>query len=221
MNKKEITLKNFKYCIFDMDGTLLDSMSGWHNLGRDYLMLKGFNSPEDLNDTIEHMSMIEAANYFIQAFKLKISPEKIIEEVKSLIEDKYKYEFQLKPYVKDYLDLLKSQDVKMCVVTASPVKLAKLALERNEIIDYFSFLLSCDEVKLGKDKPDIFYMAKKKLCAHESEIAVFDDADFALITSKEAGFYTVGVYDDFYKKERKNLELICDKYIESFKELIY
>lgn len=213
-------MKNFKYGIFDMDGTLLDSMTGWHNLGRDYLLFKGINPPKDLNETIEAMSLIEAANYFIQAFKLKLSPEKIIEEVKALIEDKYINEFQLKPYVKEYLDLLKSQNVKMCVVTASPLKFAEVALARNEIIDNFSFLLSCDEVGLGKDKPDIFLMAKNKLGVKESEIAVYDDADFALITAKEAGFYTVGVYDDFYKKERKNLEIICDKYIESFKELI-
>ena len=63
-------------------------------------------------------------------------------------------------------------------------------------------------------------MAKNKLGAEESQIAVFDDADFALITAKEAGFYTVGVYDDSYKNERKNIEIICDRYIESFQELL-
>ena len=85
---------------------------------------------------------------------------------------------------------------------------------------YFSFIISCDEVGVGKNKPDIFYLAANKLNAKPSEIAVYEDADFALITAKEAGFYTIGVYDDYFKNARKDIELISDIYIESFKELL-
>ena len=108
----------------------------------------------------------------------------------------------------------------MCIVTATPLKLAKAALERNEIKKYFSFVISCDEVGLGKNKPDIFLLAANRLNAEPFEIAVYEDADFALITAKEAGFYTIGVYDDYFKNERKDIELISDIYIESFKELL-
>jgi HAD superfamily hydrolase (TIGR01509 family) len=98
--------------------------------------------------------------------------------------------------------------------------LAEAALKRNGIIKYFSFIISCDEVGVGKNKPDIFYLAANKLNAKPSEIAVYEDADFALITAKEAGFYTIGVYDDYFKNARKDIELISDIYIESFKELL-
>lgn len=213
-------MKQFKYSIFDLDGTLLDSMGAWHNLGRNYLLLKGVTPPENLNEILASMSMLESAEYFRQAFKINLNSEEIISGVKDLIADKYKNDLVLKPYVREYLQKLKDENVKMCIATATPLKMAKIALERNEIIDYFSFVASCDEVGVGKNKPDVFYMAANKLDADISEIAVYEDADFALITAKEAGFYTIGIYDESFKDKRKDIELISDIYIESFKELL-
>ena len=213
-------MKKFKYSIFDLDGTLLDSMWVWDNLGQDYLLKKGVSAPDNLKEILASMSMLEAAKYFQTAFNIKLSPENIVSEIKSFIEDKYKYELKLKPFVKEYLQKLKDEGIKMCIATASPISLAMPALIRNEIIDFFSFVSSCDEVGVGKNKPDIFYMAANKLNADVSEIAVYDDADFALITAKEAGFFTVGVYDDFYKEKRKDIEIISDIFIENFNELM-
>ena len=213
-------MKQFKYKIFDLDGTLLDSMGAWRDLGKDYLLQKGINPPDNLNEIIAAMSMLESAAYFQEAFKIELSAEEIIKEVKMFIEYKYRHEFKLKPYVKEYLEKLENENTVMCIATATPLKLAKAALERNEIIDYFSFVISCDEVGVGKNNPDIFILAANKLNAKPYEIAVYEDADFALITAKEAGFYTIGVYDDYFKNERKDIELISDIYIESFKELL-
>lgn len=213
-------MKQFKYKIFDLDGTLLDSMDAWLNLGKDYLIKKGVNPPDNLYEIISAMSMIETATYFQKAFKIDLSAEEIIKEVKKMIADKYRYDFKLKPYVKEYLQKLENEKSVMCIATATPLKLAEAALKRNGIIKYFSFVISCDEVGVGKNKPDIFYLAANKLNAKPSEIAVYEDADFALITAKEAGFYTIGVYDDYFKNARKDIEAICDIYIESFKELL-
>jgi len=213
-------VKQFKYKIFDLDGTLLDSMDAWLNLGKDYLIKKGINHPDNLYEIISAMSMIETATYFQEAFKIDLSTDEIIKEVKKMIEDKYRYDFKLKPYVKEYLQKLENENSIMCIATATPLKLAEAALKRNGIIKYFSFIISCDEVGVGKNKPDIFYLAANKLNAKPSEIAVYEDADFALITAKEAGFYTIGVYDDYFKNARKDIELISDIYIESFKELL-
>ncbi len=213
-------MKYFKYRIFDMDGTLLDSIDSWHNLGKYYLLQSGIIPPDNLNEIIDSMSMMESAVYFKETFKIDLSAEEIIEGIKKLISDKYKYTLKLKPYVKEYLQKLEDENVIMCVATATPVKLAEAAFERNGIMKYFSFVVSCDEVGVGKSKPDVFYLAANKLNADPSEIAVYDDADFALITAKEAGFYTVGVYEEIFKDKRKNIEKISDMYIESFKELL-
>lgn len=213
-------MKKFKYSIFDLDGTLLDSMYGWKNLGKEYLLSMGIVPPNNINDTISAMSMEESAEYFKKAFKINLSVEEIISELNELICDKYKNEFKLKPYVKEYLQKLKDEKVTMCIATATSLKLAKIALERNEIINYFSFVLSCDEVGVGKNKPDIYYLAANRLDAEVSDIIVYEDADFALITAKEAGFYTIGVYDVSFEIKRKNIEIISDMYIESFNELL-
>lgn len=213
-------LKQFKYRIFDMDGTLLDSIDAWHNLGKHYLLQSGITAPDNLNEIIASMSMMESAVYFKETFKIDLIAEEIIEGVKELIRDKYRYTLKLKPYVKEYLQKLEDENVTMCVATATPVKMAKAAFERNEIMKYFSFVVSCDDVGVGKSKPDIFYLAADKLNANPSEIAVYDDADFALKTAKEAGFYTVGVYEELFKDRRKDIEKISDMYIESFKELL-
>ena len=203
-------MKKFKYNIFDLDGTLLNSMPAWNNLGKDYLLKLGIEPPDNLNEIIAPMSMTESALYFQKTFKVKLSVEKIIEEIKKLIRDKYKYNVGLKPYVKDYLKRLKNEQAIMCVATATPLELAKTALIRNEIIEYFSFIVTCDEVGTGKNKPDIFYLAANKLNAQPSEIVVYEDADFALTTANDAGFYTVGVFDELFKDKRKDIEIISN-----------
>ena len=213
-------LKKFKYSIFDLDGTLLDSMPAWNDLGENYLLKNGINPPDNLNEIIVSMSMLETAVYFQEAFKIELETEVIVEEIKNLIEDKYKYELKLKPYVKEYLKKLKDEHTVMCIATATPLEMARNALEQNEVIQYFSFVLSCDEVGVGKNKPDVFNLAANKLKAKPSEIAVYEDADFALITAREAGFYTIGVYDECFKDKRKDIEIISDIYIESFKEIL-
>jgi HAD superfamily hydrolase (TIGR01509 family) len=215
-----LSKKLFKYSIFDLDGTLLNSMYAWHDLGKDYLLKKGINPPDNLNQIIVSMSMLETAIYFKEAFNIKSNPEVIIEEIKKLIADKYKYDFNLKPYVKEYLQKLKDENTIMCIVTSTPLDMARDALERNRVIKYFSFVLSCDEVGVGKNKPDVFNLAANKLDAKPAEIAVYEDADFALITAREAGFYTIGVYDEYFKDKRKDIEAISNIYIESFKEIM-
>lgn len=213
-------MKKFKYAIFDMDGTLMESMDAWKNIGREYLEAMNITVPNDLNEIIASMSVEESAEYFQSTFKINLSVEDIISGVKDLMEDKYRNNLILKPYVKEYLQKLKNENVNMCIATATPLKLANLALERNDILSYFDFVCSCDDVGVGKNQPDIYYYAANKLGGTPTETVVYEDADFALITAKEAGFYTVGVYDDFFKEKIDNIKLISDVYIESFKELI-
>lgn len=212
---EEQTLKKYKYAIFDMDGTIIDSMPAWKNLGRDYLKGKGVKAPENLNEIIDAMSMIESAEFFRKEFGITDSAKQIISDVNKLIEHKYKHEIPLKSWVKEYLSRLQEDGITMCVATATSVGLAEAVLKRLEVIRYFSFIVSCDEVGVGKTKPDIYYYALEKMGADIEDTMVYEDAPYAMKTAKEAGFYTMGVHDESQDKIKEEIKLLCDRYIES------
>ncbi len=213
-------MKKFKYAIFDMDGTLLDSMSEWKNLGRDYLVNRGIDVPDDINDILNSMTINEATLYFQEEFGIMENIEQINTDILKMIENKFLYELKLKPFVKEYLDKLKKENINMCIATATPAYLAKAAMERLGVLDYFSFIVCCDDVGIGKTMPDIFHYAVEKFDANPNEVAVFEDSDYAMKTSKDAGLYTIGVFYENLNKPLEEIKLICHKYIESFEELI-
>ncbi|BAH05552.1 HAD family hydrolase [Clostridium kluyveri] len=213
-------MRKYRHAIFDMDGTIMDSMPAWKNLGKNYLTKKGIKFPENLNEVISAMSMTESVNYFRKELKIRDCPEQIISDINQLIMDKYRYQIPLKPYVKEYLSYLQKNGIIMCVATATPVQLAELALKRLEVLQYFSFVVCCDEVGAGKSKPDIYYLALKKMKASIADTIVYEDADYAIRTAKSAGFYTVGVYDEYACKSKKEIQLLCDRYIDSFECLL-
>lgn len=209
-------MKNFKFAIFDMDGTLLDSMPYWHNLGHDYLLSKGKIPEDNLIDIIRPMSMKESSKYFIDHYNIKGTVNKVIDEINFFIENQYLYEIPCKPYAKEYLKSLYDQGIVMCIATATSKNLAIGALKHNHILQYFSKIISCDEIAVGKRQPDIYYLALNRMKASKDETVVFEDALYAVETSKKAGFHTIGVYDSSCSETFERIKSISDEYIESF-----
>lgn len=203
-----------------MDGTIIDSMVAWKNLGKDYLIVKSVEVPENLNEIISAMSMTESANYFRKELGITDCIKQIISDVNQLIEGKYRHEIPLKPYVKEYLMRLQRDGVIMCVATATPIQLAKDALKRLGVLQYFSFVVCCDEVGVGKSKPNIYYLALEKMGAEIADTMIYEDADYAMKTARDAGFYTIGVYDESADKSKEEMKLLCDRYVDSFECLL-
>ena len=206
-----------QYIIFDMDGTLVDSMSYWRNLAKEYLNLKGITEiPAAIIEQIKPMTMTESAALFIREFGLDGTPESVAEEMNELMNVHYYKDIPLKKGVDDYLKGLKDSGKTMCVASATAVPLMEACLERLGIRGYFSFLLSCETVGVGKSRPDVYFEAAKRLGAAPEEIAVYEDALYAARTAKEAGFYVIGVYDESSAAKWGEVKKISDEIIETW-----
>lgn len=212
---------NKKYAIFDMDGTLIDSMTYWKNLGREYLSMQGV--PENLDAVMEEikpLTMTESAELFRTRFSLSGTKESIAASMNWMIEEHYRKDIPLKNGVKDYLAKLHASGVKMCVASATDKALMETCLERLGIKGYFEFILSCEEVGAGKRKPDVYFEAVRRMENQEKispeSVAVFEDADYAIHTALEAGFYTIAVYDDSNKDKWEKLKMQTREFIEDW-----
>lgn len=183
------------YAIFDMDGTLTDSMHFWRDLGRDYLLQKGVHPDERLLWMVQTMTLAQTARHFMDCFGLSGPEETIVAEMNRIMEGHYRTDVPLKPGVAAYLERLAARGTRMCVATATAAPLARACLERLGVAEYFAAILSCEDIGRSKEEPDLYLLAARQLGGEPAETAVFEDALYAARTAKQAGFYTVGVYD--------------------------
>lgn len=200
-----------QFAIFDMDGTLIDSMVFWKNLATEYLTSKGVRGiPAEILEQIKPMTMSESAALFREAFGLSGDPEA---EMNAMMEAHYRHDIPLKPGVRDYLRKLHTRGIRMCVASATAEHLMEACLTRLGVRDYFEFLLSCETVGAGKRSPIVYHTSAQRLNAMPQEIAVYEDALYAIQTAKKAGYYVVGVYDDSAADSWQAIENIADEII--------
>ena len=203
-----------RFAIFDMDGTLVDSMVYWKRLGREFLALKGFT--EDVDSVLERvkpMTMSESSALFIREFGIPGTPESVAAEMNGMMDRHYREDIPLKPGVASYLEALAARGVTLCVASATAEPLIRACLTRLGVARYFRFMLSCEAVGSGKDHPDVYVEAARRLGAAAGEIAVYEDALYAAKTAKGAGFYTVGIWDDSGRRHWDRLAALADETI--------
>lgn len=188
---------NKKFVIFDMDGTLIDSMKIWSNLGREYLRARGISGDiEKEMQEIVPLTMREAAELFIERFSLTGDADSIAQEMNGLMEEHYKNDIPLKKGIREYLERLKEAGARMCVASATAQYLMEACLERLGVLSWFEFILSCESIHTSKREPKIYFEAARRFGSAPEETAVYEDVLHAVETAKKAGFYVVGVYDE-------------------------
>ena len=204
--------------IFDMDGTLLDSMQVWENAGEDYLRTLGCVPEEGVGELMKSMSLQQAALYCRERYALPLSVEEIMAGVNGRVERFYRQEVRLKPGALDFLRTLSQRGVRMCLATATDLHLVEAALDRCGVRTYFSALFTCTQVGSGKDEPHIYRAALRHLGTGRADTLVFEDALYAARTAKGDGFVTVGVADA-YEKNEGELERLSDFFLRDFREV--
>lgn len=200
-----------KGAIFDLDGTLLDSMSIWENVGEDFLRSLGKEPRENLNETFKTFSPEQSARYYIDNYDVDMSVDEIINGINKIIEDFYINTVPLKTGVSEFLRNLHAHNIKMCVATVTDKNLADAALTRLGVRKYFSDIFT----GFSKEEPYIYRLAQKHLAFPKNQIIVFEDALHALKTANKDNFITAGIYDT-YEKNQTEIKNIADIYIQDY-----
>ena len=217
-NKEANGWANIHGAIFDVDGTLLDSMVIWEEAAVRYLHSLGFEPEENLSEKIMTMSMEEGADYVIAHYGVNLTRKEILDGIRELIRGFYEDEVQLKPGVEQVIKSLAVKDIPMIIATSSDSACVTAGLKRLGVWSYFKGILTCSDIGKGKTEPDIYLAAAKEIGSKPSETVVFEDALHAIVTAKNAGFITVGIYDSYNQDEEK-IRKIADCYYKSWDQV--
>lgn len=200
-----------KGVIFDLDGTLIDSMGVWFSVDRRFLAENGVSDPpEGISWKIKQMTIEEAAEYMIDKFGLDMSPEQVIDRIEELVREEYEQHIPLKNGVEGLLDLLDERGIPYGVATATYKTLAEAVLRRCGILGRMSFVLTDREYPNGKGFPDIFLGAAERLGTSPSETLVVEDSLHCIETAKNAGFITAAMFDQTSAREWENIKASAD-----------
>ena len=218
--------KNIKGAIFDMDGTLVDSLMLWDIIWSKFgsqFCKDGIFAPSEADDkAVRTMTLKDAMYYIHNQYNIGKSGDELLEMVNEIITNFYSKEVMLKEGVAEFLEYLDKNGVKMCIASATAIQLIKIALKHCNIENYFTDILSCADIGKGKDKPDIYLKALETLGTSADETCIFEDSHIAICTADTIGIKTVGIYDK-YNYGQDEIKKIATVYIgegDSLKNLM-
>lgn len=189
-----------KLHIFDMDGTILDSMPMWSAIASDYLDSYDIPHDDNVNKLIEAYTLENAAKYFIE-LGLDKTVDEIIKDIYDFSLNKYKNEIPAKPDMAELLKKLHETGETIILLSASPVQCAVAAFKRLNILEYFDKLFSCQDFDTDKTVPETFINVAASLGFKPEDTIVYEDALYSIRSAKAAGCKTVAIYDDFARNE--------------------
>lgn len=197
-----------RYAIFDMDGTLVDSMPYWRNILPEYLRRP---IPDSYIQQIAAMNVTDSIALTVKTFNLSKTPDTIFNEICAIMHRHYINDVNLKNGVAEYLKHLSSNGVRMCVASASPGALITAVLERFNLTDFFEFTCSTEDGFADKRNPDIYLFCAEKFQAFPHEVAVFEDSYSAIKTAAGANFPVIAVYDKTAEHHWQEIKQIAVK----------
>lgn len=185
-----------KGAIFDMDGTLLDSMKYWSTVGIEYLERCGIEYTSDMENNVLNVGIWAYTEYCNKTYGLNKSYEQVLKDIHDIMDEKYETAVSLKKGAEKMLEMLRQNGVKICLATATEEGSAKKILEKLGVLDYFEHVITTSMVGQSKRTPLIYEKALELLGTDKEETYIFEDAVYAIETATGAGFNVIGIEDD-------------------------
>ena len=210
-----------KVYVFDMDGTLADSMTAvWGILPLQFLDERNISYPDDILKRVIALGVPGLIRYYKEHFDISETEQEMYEWFIQTGKPYYENTIPAKPFVKEFLQKLKQEGASLHILTGSPHSFLDPWVRRTGILEYFDNTWSVDDFPINKGNPDLYTEISKRLGVAPENCIMVDDSNVPLIACKKAGWQAVGIYDIVSKDNEKDMRAIADKYIYSFEELL-
>ena len=213
-------LTDIKAVIFDLDGSLVDSMWMWYQIDVEYLGRFGLTVPEGLQKSIEGLSFSETAVYFKNRFGIPDSLEEIKDTWNRMAWDKYMKEVPLKPGAAAFLQYCKEHHIRLGIATSNSRELVENIAQVHGLDKYFSCIMTGCDVGRGKPAPDIYLAVASRLQVAPKECLVFEDIIPGIMAGKAAGMKVCAVEDAYSIEQTQEKKELADYYITDFYEIM-
>ena len=213
-------MSKYKAIIFDLDGTLIDSMQLWRRVDTEFLNSRGIEVPKDLFDHLPHgNSFIQTATYFKTRFSLPDSPESIMQEWTDMVGHHYESDIPLKPGVKNLIEALDIKGFIIGLGTSNSFELAEKSLKHNGIWHFFRTAVTGDEHLKGKPFPDIYLLAAQRLQLEPRDCLVIEDTLTGVQAGKAAGMTVFAIYDADSLEYIKQIKQTADRFYADYHQM--
>lgn len=210
-----------KYIIFDLDGTLIDSMPVWRGTGSGFLQNHNFPVPANLMEVVKTQTIWQTAEWFRSELGVPMEAKEIVDEIVESVVEAYRHTIPLKDGAKEFLEAMAANGTQMCILTASEADYILPALERLDIRKYFTHVLTCTELGVFKDDGAAYLEAMKRMGGTLEDTVVFEDAYYAVKGAKSAGFRVYAVLDEVVREDDiDKIKAAADICIHSYHELL-
>ena len=213
-------MSRFKAVIFDLDGTLLDSMWLWREIDIEYLGGFGIDIPCDLQKSIEGKSFTETAVYFKERFEIPDTVEQIMEYWNKMAMSKYCNKVTLKPGAREFIAEIHNKNIKLGIATSNSRELTEAAIRSKGIYEYFQAIVTGDDVKCGKPNPEIYIRAARLLDVSPCDCLVFEDVSQGILAAKNAGMTACAVDDEYSRELLNEKKMLADYFVTDYNKKV-
>lgn len=209
-----------KAAIFDMDGTLLDSMGCWRDLNGEYLRDRGLSVPAEMRGHERDYTSHAAAELFIKTYGFQETVADILADYERRMHVCYRTRIQPKPGAAAFVAALRQDGARVCVATMTPEAIAREALRRHGLEELFEFVCCSADTPYHKGDPAFFHHVARRLGARAADCWVFEDALYAVQSARAAGCRVAGILDEASRSVWPQIEAACEFVVPDYRSLL-